>query len=103
MDLDGLLMRISGLGASDVHLKLGQPPVVRRDGLIEAVEGEPALTEEALEQIVESITRSAPERQQLFMSSGELDIGYECARHALPGQRLQAARRDLGRLPRDPA
>ena len=34
MDLDALLVRISELGASDLHLKLGQPPIVRRDGTI---------------------------------------------------------------------
>ena len=79
MDLDALLVRISDLGASDVHLKLGQPPVIRHDGLIEPLEGEPTLSEEVLQQVVETITRSAPERQQLFASSGELDIGYECA------------------------
>jgi twitching motility protein PilT len=78
MDLDALLVRISELGASDLHLKLGQPPVVRRDGSIMALDDEPALTEEALEQVVETITRTAPERHQLFLSSGELDISYEC-------------------------
>ncbi len=79
MDLNGLLVRISDLGASDVHLKLGQPPVVRRDGLIEPLDGEPILSEEALEEVIEAITSTAPERHQLFLSSGELDIGYECA------------------------
>ena len=32
MHLDSLLRRAVELGASDVHLKLGQPPVVRCDG-----------------------------------------------------------------------
>ena len=32
MDLDAILLRAVGLGASDVHLKVGQPPVVRKDG-----------------------------------------------------------------------
>ena len=79
MDLDAVLIRISELGASDMHLKLGQPPIVRHDGLIEPLAGEQALTEDALEQVIETITRTAPERHQLFHSSGELDISYECA------------------------
>ena len=79
MDLDALLVRISELGASDVHLKLGQPPVVRLDGSIQPLDGEPTLTEDDLERVVEQITRTAPERQQLFLSSGELDISYEHA------------------------
>ena len=57
MDLDGLLVRISNLGASDLHLKLGQPPVIRLDGLIEPVVGDAPLTEEALEQVIATITR----------------------------------------------
>jgi len=79
MDLDALLVRISDLGASDVHLKLGKPPVIRRDGSIEPLEGEPTMTEGLLQEVVAAITISAPERHQLFVSSGELDIGYECA------------------------
>jgi len=78
MDLDGLLVRITDLRASDVHLKLGQPPVVRRDGSIEPVEGAAPLTEEDLETVVAIVTRSVPERHQLFESSGELDISYQC-------------------------
>ena len=79
MDLDALLVRISELGASDLHLKLGQPPIVRRDGSIAALDGEPALTDETLEQVVETITAAAPDRHQIFMSSGELDLSYQCA------------------------
>ncbi len=79
MDIDGLLLRISELGASDVHLKLGQPPLVRHDGSIEPLDGEESLTEEMLEEVVETVTRFVPERYQLFVSSGELDIGYECS------------------------
>ncbi len=78
MDLDSLLLRIAELGASDLHLKLGQPPVVRRDGSIMALDDELPLTNEALEQVIETITSTAPDRQQLFLSSGELDISYEC-------------------------
>jgi twitching motility protein PilT len=77
MDLDAVLVRITDLGASDLHLKLGQPPIVRHDGVITPVEGEAILTDEALEQVIEQITRAVPERQQLFHSSGELDISYE--------------------------
>ena len=32
MDLNAVLGRAVELGASDIHLKTGQPPVLRRDG-----------------------------------------------------------------------
>ena len=36
MDLDDLLRRAVDPGASDIHLKLGRPPMVRRDGAVDA-------------------------------------------------------------------
>jgi len=76
MDFDALLLRAAELGASDVHLKLGQPPLWRIDGAIGAVKDEP-LSEQNLDEIVYHVTRHAPDRYDTFMSSGELDIGYE--------------------------
>ena len=32
VDLNAVLARAVELGASDIHLKVGQPPVLRRDG-----------------------------------------------------------------------
>jgi twitching motility protein PilT len=78
MDLDGLLLRVAELGASDVHMKLGQPPLMRHDGTIRAVEGTEALRDEDLEALVVAVTRPVPERYDTFLSTGELDIGYEC-------------------------
>ncbi len=79
MDFNGLLLQVSELGASDVHLKLGQPPLVRRDGAIESLAGHPPLTEEDLDAVVALVTRSMPDRRSTFDSSGELDVGYESA------------------------
>ena len=77
MDLDRLLASVTQLRASDVHLKLGQPPVVRRDGEVEPVEGWEPMTEASLEEVVAQVTRLLPERKQQFDSSGELDISYQ--------------------------
>src|SRR5215813_6168733 len=76
MDFDALLLHVAGLGASDAHLKLGQPPLARIDGAVGAMEGTP-LSEQDLDEIVQHVTRHAPDRYDTFMSSGELDIGYE--------------------------
>ncbi len=79
MDFNGLLLQVSELGASDVHLKLGQPPLIRRDGEIETLPGHPSLTEEDLDAVVAMVTRSMPDRRSSFDASGELDVGYESA------------------------
>jgi len=77
MDFDALLLRAASLGASDLHLKLGQPPLVRLDGSIGPLDGEPPLSEQDLEDVVATVTRIAPDRYDVFASSGELDIGHE--------------------------
>src|SRR6478752_8497367 len=39
MDLNNLLRSAVELGASDIHLKVGQPPILRRDGDLAPMEG----------------------------------------------------------------
>ncbi len=63
-------------GASDVHLKLGQPPVLRLDGDLEQMEGIPALTEPDLESVLDAVTRISPKRRDLFEDTGDLDIAF---------------------------
>ena len=77
MDLDLLLARAVELGASDVHLKIGRPPVLRRDGTLDALEGAPALTVAELEAVLRQVTESVPQRLESFRSDSELDIAYE--------------------------
>jgi twitching motility protein PilT len=79
VDFNGLLLQVSELGASDVHLKLGQPPLIRRDGEIETLPGHPSLSEGDLDAVVALVTRSMPDRRSSFDASGELDVGYESA------------------------
>ena len=63
-------------GASDIHLKLGQPPVLRLDGDLEQMEGMPALTEPDLEEVLDAVTQISPKRRDLFEDSGDLDIAF---------------------------
>jgi twitching motility protein PilT len=77
MDLNGLLTRAVELGASDIHLKLGQPPVVRRDGELGVLEGWPALSDADLAAALEIVGARSPERLQLFHDLGDLDIAYQ--------------------------
>jgi len=76
MDLNALLRRAVELGASDVHLKLDQPPMLRRDGAITPLVECPPLNEGNLLAAVETVTRLTPERLKQFHETGDLDIAY---------------------------
>jgi twitching motility protein PilT len=76
MDLDLTLRTAVELGASDIHLKVGQPPIVRRDGSLGAVQGIPPLADHDLEAALQRITAIAPMKLQAFLDTGELDIAY---------------------------
>jgi twitching motility protein PilT len=77
MDLNGLLMRAVELGATDVHLKIGQPPVCRIDGDLTPMSDSAPLDEVALAAVLETVARRAPEKLQHFKESGDLDIAYQ--------------------------
>ena len=90
MDLNALLRRAVELGASDIHFKLDQPPMLRRDGAIAPLEECPPLNEQNLLAALETFTRLAPERLRIFHESGELDIAYTA--EGLPRFRVNAFR-----------
>jgi twitching motility protein PilT len=77
MDLTALLTRAVELGASDVHLKVGQPPVLRLDGDLGPLEGHPPLDDAALSEVLAIVGRRAPEKIQQFHDVGDLDIAYQ--------------------------
>src|SRR5215470_13779371 len=76
MDLELVLRRAVELGASDIHLKVERPPVVRRDGNLGELEGEVELTERDLELALEQVCSETPKRLQTFLETGELDSAY---------------------------
>ena len=77
MELNPLLRRAVELGASDVHLKVGLPPVLRRDGDLGPLDEYPILTDADLERVVEVIGKRSPERLEAFKQHGDLDIAYQ--------------------------
>ena len=77
MDLNGLLRRAVELGASDVHLKLGQPPIVRCDGELRVLEGAQPLGEDDLEGVLNVVGARSEEKLQHFHDAGDLDIAYQ--------------------------
>jgi twitching motility protein PilT len=76
MDLNAVLRHAVEKGASDVHFKVGQPPVLRFDGELSPAEGFQPLGDADLESVLEQVTTSTPRRKQLFDETGDLDIAY---------------------------
>ncbi|MFN8224885.1 MAG: PilT/PilU family type 4a pilus ATPase [Gaiellales bacterium] len=76
MDLIDLLTAAVGMGASDVHLKLGQPPVIRLDGELEPMQGWGALGEHDLIEVLDAVTEISPRRRDAFDEHGDLDIAF---------------------------
>ncbi|MFC1993191.1 type IV pilus twitching motility protein PilT [Chloroflexota bacterium] len=74
MDISPMLHLAKSKGASDLHLVVSSPPLLRIDGLLEPMADMPPLTAEDMEQIFTQIT-SDKERED-FHSHLELDFGY---------------------------
>ena len=75
MNLDALLAAAVQAGASDIHLKIGRPPLIRLDGAVTPMDGA-ELTEEDLDACLRTLTAVAPQRYDAFHQTGELDIAY---------------------------
>ena len=71
-----MLLRAVQSGASDVHLKVGQPPILRRDGTLQPLDGWPALDDAQLALVLATVTEQDPSRRQSFDATGELDLAY---------------------------
>jgi twitching motility protein PilT len=76
MDLNAVLRHAVETGASDVHFKLGQPPVLRFDGALAPATEFPPLGEADLQAVLEQVTIATPRRKQTFDDTGDLDIAY---------------------------
>jgi twitching motility protein PilT len=76
VELVPLLEQIVALSASDVHFKLGQPPVVRLDGELEPLPDHQPLGEGDLDDVLEAVTAISPRRRESFEETGDLDIAF---------------------------
>ncbi|MBI2882472.1 MAG: type IV pilus twitching motility protein PilT [Candidatus Methylomirabilis oxyfera] len=76
-DLDGLLKLAIERRASDLHLKVGAPPVLRIDHQLVLVENRPCVTQADIETTV-CLIATEPQRQQ-FTQHRELDVSYGVA------------------------
>ncbi len=90
MDLNAVLGRAVELGASDIHLKVGQPPVLRRDGQLGLLPEHAPLYDSDLEAALSLVADMTPAKLSHFHETGELDIAY--AAEGLPRFRVNGYR-----------
>jgi twitching motility protein PilT len=90
MELDSLLARAVALGASDVHLKVGRPPLLRRDGEVRPLDDHQPLSEDGLHEALRTVTAATPQRREQFEAHGDLDLSYTAP--GLPRFRVNAFR-----------
>jgi hypothetical protein len=96
MELNPLLSRALELGASDIHLKVGVPPILRRDGVLRPLDEYAILTDKDMESLIEVVGTRSPERLEAFKHTGDLDIAFQ--ESDLPRFGVNA----LARVPRHP-
>jgi twitching motility protein PilT len=77
MQINELLKIVVVKNASDLHLRVGSPPMVRIFGKLSALENWPSFTIEDSESIFESIT--TPTHKNLFAENLELDCAYSAS------------------------
>lgn len=77
-DINELLTLAQRIEASDIHLKVGRPPIMRVFGELHVQSLYKPLTDDDLDRIVNSITNQA--QRQRFEEQLELDLSYD-----LPG------------------
>jgi len=76
MELDALLRRAVDAGASDIHLKQGRPPMLRRDGSVTPMDDAAPLNQGDLDSYLRAVTALEPKRYDMFREVGDLDIAY---------------------------
>jgi len=74
VDINALLKRANEMGASDLHVKVGSPPIVRINGVLSPLQGENKLTSQDTISIVFSIMTEA--QKGVFKKRGDIDMAY---------------------------
>jgi twitching motility protein PilT len=74
MDIEQLLKQMVDVGASDLHLKVPNPPVLRINGVLVPQEKHGCLGPKDLQDIMDQVT--LPEQRAVFDKERELDFAY---------------------------
>ncbi|HQZ95727.1 MAG TPA: PilT/PilU family type 4a pilus ATPase [Pyrinomonadaceae bacterium] len=76
LKMDDLFRKMAELGASDLHLSVSMPPMVRKDGKIQELEpGSAKFTPETMRELLTSIM--PPNNQEEFARRNDTDFAYE--------------------------
>jgi twitching motility protein PilT len=76
--IDALFHQMTACGASDLHLCVGTPPMIRKDGRMQPLAaGDGTLTDDALARLLDPITPAA--NRQEFAETHDTDFAYEIA------------------------
>jgi twitching motility protein PilT len=73
--LDGLMKIMIEKGASDLHLRVGEPALLRHSGEMVRIDGQPVLTDRMLSDMLRSIM---PQRNRVeYKANNDTDFAYE--------------------------
>ena len=73
-DINLLLNKAVNMNASDIHIKVGIPPVARVNGLLRPIPDEPKLTTTDTKKMAQSIMNQ--KHWEEFIKNNELDLAY---------------------------
>lgn len=74
MEIVELLKTAVGMGASDLHIKVGSPPVVRINGALSPIANAPRITHEDAIKIAFSVM--TPAQREVFKKKNDIDFAY---------------------------
>ncbi len=74
LDINELLKKASALGASDLHIKVGSPPVIRINGELSPFPDTKRLTNDDAVKIALSVM--SPAQRDMFKKKNDLDLAY---------------------------
>lgn len=77
MDLNSCFTLAVNKKASDLHLVVGKPPILRIDGGLKPIEKESELTRQTVERMVFAILN--PNQKEKFIKNRDIDFSYEMA------------------------
>lgn len=75
MNIHEIMQSVVDKGGSDIHLNVGQPPILRIDSVLTPVEGAPNLSDEMMEKLITPIMTQ--EQKDYVRVNKEIDFGYQ--------------------------
>jgi twitching motility protein PilT len=93
--MDALFQKMAQVGASDLHMSVSMPPMIRHDGKMQRLEtDEGALTAESMRELLTSIMPS--KNQEEFAKRNDTDFAYEIPNLARFRANIFADRKGMG-------